>query len=257
MKRLRRSAPGFTLMEVLVAVGILGLMSAMMFSALTPALEGKARVERLQVAFNRMSRFLNRLERELRGAYFGSNPASTRKVCGDRPENCPYVFMGKNRGDVDELRFITTALTVSTHQAASDEAMIAYFVGKGTTDTGASAPGLFRQQMLVHDQNSYTKYAVVEREVLPAATRFNLRYLQRGTENEWIEDWDSTDETTVDHFNHLPRAVEIMVSYDDPDAGSQTLYTMVSIPASKPCKAPPGSRGDPEAPGKKVGDQCL
>ncbi len=247
---------GFTLMEVLVAIAILALMSAMTYSALVPALQAKDRVERLQVAYNRMSRFLNRFERELRGAYFGVNSASTRKGCLDRPEQCPYNFTGKNNGESDELRFVTTSLSVSAHKPSSDEAIISYFVGKGMDESGSAVPALLRQQSLLHGQNTYTKYVVAEREVLPDVTRFNLRYLRRGTEDEWVDDWDSTDELEADTYGHLPRAVEVTVAYEDPDAGSQTIYTVVTIPSSRPCKLPPGTRPDPSSPGKRVGDEC-
>ncbi len=253
----RRSRPsGFTLMEVLVAISILAMMSAMTYSALIPALEGKQKAERLQVAYNRMSRFLTRMERELRGAYFGINQASTRKKCMDRTENCPYNFFGKSQGDTDEIRFVTTAISVSDHKPSSDEAMVAYYVGKLENGQG-SGTALIRQQSLIHDSETYTKYAVSEREALPNVTRFDIRYLRRGTEDEWVDDWDSSDDIEEDQFQHLPRAIEIAVTYDDPDAGTQTLYTVVTVPASRPCKVAPGSRPDPEAPGRRVGDECL
>lgn len=252
----RHPTGAFTLLEVMVAIAILALMTSATYAALVPALEGKARAEQIQLAYNRINRFVNRLDRELRGAYFGINPASTRRNCMDRADTCPYVFIGKNSGELDEVRFVTTALSVSVHRPSSDEALIAYFTGR-PADTTITVPALFRQQALVHDRNSYTKYAVQEREVLPNITRFDLRYLNRGTEDEWIDDWDSTDEMSEDKFGHLPRAVEILIEYDDPDAGNQSLYTVTYIPASKPCKNPGGGqRPSNEAPGKRVGNSC-
>ncbi len=209
---------GFTLLEVVVALGIMGMIGLITFETIASALDTRDVLEE-EDASNQAARVaLDRLRRDLRVAYLTSNTSAVNTY--------RTQFIGKNNNP-DELWFTTLSHhRLFRESRECDQTEVTYWTEDDPTMPGAKV--LLRREAPRIDNEP-------EKGGLIAPLAYNLkevefRYINPKT-NEWLEDWDSTG---VDLANELPRAVQVALVFlvadpEDPEKLVERPYATTII----------------------------
>ena len=140
MKTTLRSSAGFTLIEVMVALGLLLATGTAMWSSMMASFETKDRVTQVNERYHEGRQVMTRIARELRMSFIRAEvPEQFR-------EEKPAVLT-RFKGDADELYFASTS-HMRIHQGTreSDQCEIAYFLGSSQRDSGYRGKTLFRRE---------------------------------------------------------------------------------------------------------------
>jgi type II secretion system protein J len=202
----RRQRGGFTLIEVVVALGIMVLIGAMAFGTLAGALKTRDYLEADDEVARAARATLDRLHRQLSVAYLTSNTSAVNTY--------KTVFVAINEDETDQLYFATLAHR-RLYQGAfeGDQSELTWFV-----EDDPQAEG--ELMLLMRESARIDQEPSKGGRVLPVARgvkRFDLRFLD-GTTGEWREDWDTTGTETT---SRLPRAVTIILALSAPDPGDE------------------------------------
>jgi general secretion pathway protein J len=209
---------GFTLLEVVVALGLMALIGVITFATMSNALTTRAMLEQEDEGNQGARVAMERLRKDLRLAYLTKN---TTAVNTYRTQ-----FVGQNK-DPDALWF--TSLSHHRMYADSrecDQTELTYWVENDPTMDGAWA--LLRREAPRIDNEP-------EAGGLIAPLAYHLksvdfRYMNSKT-NEWLDEWDTNGADTP---NKLPRAVQILLVFlvpdpDDPDRMSERPFATTVI----------------------------
>jgi general secretion pathway protein J len=178
---MKRRSRGFTLLEVLIALSIVGMLLTIAFSGLRVAMaawrQGEDRAETHQhvraVAFT--------LSRALGAAY------PYRATKGLSPE-AVVLFDGAEA----RLAFVTQAPPLPL------QAPIAFTAVVIALEEG-NEPGLVVRQRALPNRDPFTEGAVVMRD--PSVTSLAFRFLTE--EGDWVDAWNGQDAKTI------PRAIQL------------------------------------------------
>lgn len=235
---------GFTLLEILIAVGIFATLSAYVAYAIQNGVKAKVRIQAEIDASSRMRDALKLMEKDINLAYHFldwekevqeiikkniKNPAPVQ------PTNTPAVsevqrldptthFVGKS----DSLNFVT--MNNAKFQA---DKKVADFVEVGyELKTCKSSDGKTNSQCLWRRQSGPVDLDVTvggERLVLlENLTELKFRYLGEG-QTDWKEEWSSLS-SNADEKNFFPQAVEIsMTTQKDEKAKKYSMQIVANI----------------------------
>jgi general secretion pathway protein J len=209
---------GFTLLEIVVALGLLALIGVITASTMANALTTRDMLEQEDQANQSARIALDRLRHDLRLAYLTKN---TTAVNTYRTE-----FVGNN-GDPDTLWFTSLSHHRMYRESREcDQTELTYWTESDPTMDGAFA--LVRREAPRIDNEP-------EKDGLIAPLAYHLksldfRYLNSKT-NEWADQWDTNGADTP---NKLPRAVQIILVLftpdpDDPDRTVEVPYATTVI----------------------------
>ena len=195
-------APGFTLLEVLVAVFVMSLVLTFTFQAYRGIADAYARASEGGERDRALHVLLDRIERELSGAVL------VQREDGADPLTHPYFFFAQPRdyGDAAgfELRFITQTPPRSPGSPPAALALVTYGVAPSESGLGLA---LLRQEEPVPAELAkeveWTHPQVMADEV----SNFTLGF--SGDAVVASGGWDSTG---VEQLDALPDAVEVAVS---------------------------------------------
>ncbi len=212
---------GFTLIEVLVAVGIIALIGVLVYS--TFAGMSKSRTSMISVAdrYQAGRQALQRMARELSSAYMSGHKNFLKLA------NTPQSgFVGK-KGRPDRLDFTAFAhLRLSHDKHESDQSEIGYFA-QSNRDTGTL--DLVRREQKYIDTDP-TRGGVVE-TMAEDIDELDFRYLDPIT-NEWQQNWDSTQAAM--QYGRLPVQVWITLVLNGGPSGRIRFEEKVTIPIVMP-----------------------
>lgn len=225
----RRSLAGLTLLEVLFATAILGMIASLVYSSFVPTLEVIQEVNAQRALYRRARVIFQRMESEFRGAFLGIFPASNKRECELDLRDCPFYFVGEDNGSLDEVTFTTLAGRPGSRLRQADQIWLRYYTEK--EEDGSTS--LYREMRPIHKGN-FDDTVPEKTRLFSHVDRFNLAYIERGTTNEYIDGWDSTRGLDDTETNHLPRAVEISIRYTDELEREAEFTTIVEIPGSEP-----------------------
>jgi type II secretion system protein J len=209
-----RPRAGFTLLEVMVAIAILGTIVGLIYGSFASTAASKQKIEEGNEIYHEARWAMNKMEDDLASAFVS------------RSKNTVSIFLGPSgtgRGEypIDEMHF-TSFNHVKYEPTAreSDQAEISYFVSDNP-DTGF--PTLYRREDATPDADNTSGGEYYE--LCDKVLGFDLAYYD-GT--EWQEEWDSRDwaeldesESTIenqsdDMINTLPMAVEVRLLVEGP-----------------------------------------
>ncbi|HSN90914.1 MAG TPA: type II secretion system protein GspJ [Anaeromyxobacteraceae bacterium] len=212
-----RPARGFTLLELLVAIGITAALAAMVAGSFARldriAEEARAQQERLGTA--RLA--LSRMAREIRMAFVSDQFDATRY------RERPTLFVGRE----DDLLFTTFAHERLWKDAKeSDQAVVEYALDRDPDAPGEEA--LFRREKVHLDDDPERGGA---RDVAcPRVERIRFQYWDR-RRGEWTREWSTR---TTERANDLPTRVRIELELKVPGGETEKLSTEARIALTRP-----------------------
>lgn len=178
---MRRAPRGFTLLEVLIALAIVGALLVTAFAGMRVAMAAWRQGEDRAEAHQHVRGVALSLARTVGGAYPYSAPR------GEAPEVVLLFF-----GEARRLELVTQSPPASSDVPAAFAAVV---IALGD---GAERPGLVIRQRVMPNRNPFSDAAVVFHD--PSVTSLTLKYLDEN--GAWQDTWDGRDKV-------LPRAVRM------------------------------------------------
>lgn len=209
---MRRASPGFTLLEMMLAVAVLGIMLAMLASSFHTVAVSKVHAEDRLYTDRAGRAVVWELSKEIRGAI------QTPIV----PSHVAFVGVGRSQ-------FGNTAdtLTISTLDSGHGRSIVGYGSENIVTWTAVPNPQHPGWLMLERAQQSGlldtvdTSHRII---LAPNLVGLHLRYFDG---DQWTENWDST---TIPPGRQLPIAVAIDMKMATPSGSILTFSTEVMVP---------------------------
>ena len=239
-KLFKRLNAGFTLLEVLVSVAIMGMIMVLVWSTTSQSLNSKDRTEKRDFIYQYGRVVLQKISNDLTMAFLTKKSITPPSAAG--PEGAPTqlappeiimvprpvtFFIGEDQGNRDSLRFTSMShLRLFRGAKESDQCKVGY-----TVTASPDVPGvlnLTRAEMPWLDTGTEvrsTPFVMAEN-----IRDFDLEYYDDRKE-EWVKLWNTEQ---IDYMGRLPRAVKIMLSFPDPDdeEKSISMSTIVLLPMS-------------------------
>ena len=207
---------GFTLIELVVVLGMFGLVMLASYTILETTIEADRRVQLATMTGKVGEAILNQMRRDIQGVVWRGHGQE--------------VFQGQSRGDDDNgedtIDFLTTA------PVPEPEETISSWTGEVTSVGYALKSGddedliLFRRVAwdLQSDHfNKGTRTAIYDRVMA-----MDIRYLNQ--EEEWVDDWDASSILPEENLTDFPfldeeeflAAEDAALAAENPTTGSQS-----------------------------------
>jgi len=206
-----RPARGFTLLEVVLAVGITAMMGALIAAAFQTGYRAKELVEGEADRYRALRTASDRMTREISSA-FVSDHYDTRRFRdqNDRPTN----FIGTR----ERLLFTSMAhQRLYSDAKESDQMVVEYFT------KSASAPGGQTKLNLVRRENSILDDRMdrggVEDVLIEGIKRIDFAYWD-SDKKDWVDEWDTR---RIEKKSILPVRVRISICAVD-ETGREARY---------------------------------
>jgi prepilin-type N-terminal cleavage/methylation domain-containing protein len=233
---------GFTLLEILVATAILGIILVTVYGVLSRALYAKNHAEERADLYAAGREAVLKMADELEGAL----PPTAG-------HNIGFVGVaGADRVPTDAVQFaIVIRRQFGVSQTRGGRAIVSY-----SLDPTKDTPNLFalRRQEELLTEEPVAEDDGVDAEEAPAApvaiaahildqvAGLRFRYLDPET-GAWTDTWDTTEEPPPGKLARgLPGAVEITLFLTDSGGGIHDFGTIVDLPLYAPPPTPAGGR---------------
>jgi general secretion pathway protein J len=203
---------GFTLIEVMLALAILGFVTTIMWGAFNQTVTNKRAIETAQERTHTVRVALMRMAREIEMGYLS---ASENTALADRRT----FLVGSSHGDVDELSFSSFAhQRLRAGLAEGDTSVISYF-GERDPDSRRVLNLMRRETRRLQAENpsNITGEAYV---LCPDVSRVKFSYYDNKLK-EWANDWTTLD---ASGNQYLPTHVRITLTVVD-ERGQDVSYT--------------------------------
>ena len=225
MSARERTRPrGLVLLEVLVAIGILAMVSTLIYGAFDGMSRGKKNLGRLNDRYHEGRGALSRISRELASAFVSGHQTLT-------PQQATRVtaFVATNGSPADRLDFASFShrrLVRNSHE--SDQAEIGYF-GSPDPEVSGKIDLARREQVVIDlDPKKGGEVNVLAEDI----DLFDLKFLDPLT-GLWQETWDSTQ--AIGQPNRLPLAVQVTLVLNGGASGKPIrMQTKVQVPMQAP-----------------------
>ena len=205
--------PGFTLLEVMLAVTILGLVMVSVYGSWTAALSGWRRTSEVSDTFQRQRVVMEMLSELTRSAvFFGSNP-ELYQVTGTHDAT---------KGDSVSFVTASDALLPPGEMLLAGMRRVTIGLGRNKRD-GIS---LMLENSAALGDTGDTQAATPSHEISSAVSGFGVRY-RDPRDGEWKDVWE---DALV-----APMAMEFTVAFADPNNSKASPFTVtraVELPAA-------------------------
>lgn len=200
----RRSTRGMTLVEVLVAITILGIVATVVFGGFSQTMRNKARLEEQADRSHIIRVAMERMVAELSSAYVSihvnPNPAlQTMNTC----------FIGGRSGRAHRIDFTSFShrrLYRDAHE--SDQNELSYFVTEHPEERDTLVLARREQNRVDEDPQSGGTTQILVEDVKD----FELSYFD-GVTGQWVDSWDTREVNRQP--NRLPLQVKILLTVTD------------------------------------------
>jgi prepilin-type N-terminal cleavage/methylation domain-containing protein len=257
-----RSQKGFTLIEVMITIGILGMMTVLATQSIQQALKAKVKIQDQIDDVSRMRDALRLIEGDINEAFHYRNVEKELKDLMNKPatpatpgapgfpgaappggnnplfpqavQPTPFVeappvdptthFIGTN----EAVNFVTmnnARMVRNMKQADFIEVGYSLKSCKSITGEQNSSQCLWRRTTSwVDDDVTKGGDEVV---LLENVTEFKLRYIGKGKE-DWVTDWRTDQGGDAATKNNFPASVEVVITVQrkDPKSGKNRKYSM-------------------------------
>ena len=210
-----RHSAGFTLVEALIAVTILGFIGALAYGTFARAVESREKAETITSRYHEIRQGMQRMAAEISMAFI-----TAHKDCED-PRN-ESVFAGKRHGNGSRLDFGSFSHYKYRADAnESDQNELSYFIEHDPDDPGKNAV-IRREQANIDDEPAE---GGVEQVLISDVKELKLEFYD-GKNDRWEDDWDAD---SMDQKNRLPMYVSIKLVAVAPDGKDETFVTKTHI----------------------------
>ncbi len=217
--RRRRRTAGITLIEVMIAVAILGLITVTVWGTFSQMITARARMDEGLDRNHTMTMAVERMARELSQAFVSThqNPNPSLQVVGT-------AFEGIDHGDRDRINFTSFShqrLYRDAHE--SDQNELSYFIMRHPTEDYDILAR--RESPRIDDRPEEGGRVEI---LLEDVEEFDLEYLD-STTGQWVREWSTTQ--AAGQPNRLPIQVKIRVVVAHPETRRpMTIGTRVHLP---------------------------
>jgi general secretion pathway protein J len=208
-----RRDSGFTLIEVLVSLSILGAMTTLLWGSFSFSAKTKRRVEEIEERYHQIRLAMNRMAREISMAYLSKN---------DTPGTAKprTMFIGVRNSKLDELTFSGLGHMVLRENAKEcDQSVIRYYGAPDPDNRGRTNLMRRESRRLGDDRPGETGPAYVLLEDIEA---LKIQYFDEQM-NEWKDSWSTT--TADGQPDRLPAKVRLSLTLRDENG---RLVTFIS-----------------------------
>lgn len=205
------NAKGFTLLELLVALGIVAVLVTVLYETFSAVLQSTKQVEEV-AEMDQMARIsLGVLTNELRSAYWRSE--------GDQPTSFIFIGMDGESGGrpSDTLRF--TTLSQSRTGAGIGDPSLSEVEYELITVPGTETAVLMHREET--NLLSLSEKTLEQFELAEQVSGLNFRYFDG---ENWADEWSASDQ------KRLPKAVEIQILFKDLTGRERPFTTQTDIP---------------------------
>ena len=219
-KRRRRALErGFTLVEVMISVGLLAVVSVSLFLTMSRSFKVKENMTVLSERYHEGRQVMRRITRELRMAFLRAQPPE--EVQEEEP-----AMITRFLGEEDEIYFPNTAhVRLRAEGRESDQAEVAYFLKRPSYDTPFRSPTLFRRESRRVDNRPDRGGSIWP--VVDGVKRFKIEYWDDSKEigdDAWQRSWDSDDNKL------LPARVRITLELERLDSNRTIRFVGQAAP---------------------------
>lgn len=208
------SSPGFTLIEIMIAMAILAMISVLIYTSTSQTIKGKEETVKRDESNHSVSLALNKMAADLQTAFILNSP----DLLGSEGR-IKTVFSGKE----DKLDFAALSHTryfKNTREA--DFAEVGYYLADDPEDSSKKIL-MRRESKLLDDKPEEGGSAD---PMVEGVKDFRLEYYDP-KKKEWLKSWDSSQ---LEQSNRLPRAVRIEIKIENPEEEEpQTFSTIAEL----------------------------
>ena len=223
-RALRAGSRGMTLLEVLVAIGIMAVLGAVIYGAFDGMSRARTSITRSDERYGQGRRALGRITRELQSAFLSMHQPfdlrlSVRQTAFVGTDNRPF-------DRVDFNSFSHRRLGRDKHE--SDQNELSYF---GSADPeNREKIDLVRRESTTLDAEP-TRGGVVQ-VLAEDVERFELEYYDPVVQ-DWVDSWDSSQPAA--QFGRLPAQVRVVLALRTGEGQEPLVFeTKVPIHAQTP-----------------------
>ncbi len=212
---------GMTLVEVLVAVVILGIVATVVFGGFSQTMRNKRRIEEQADRSHVVRVALERMVSELSMAYVSVHANGNAAL---QVMNTCFIGGRHGRGHrLDFTSFSHRRLYRDAHE--SDQNEISYFLAENPNDRSQHVLARREQNRIDADPQTGGTTQIMVEDVI----ELEVEYLDAAT-GLWTDSWDTRDVTHQP--NRLPAQVKILLTVRDPSARSnQRTFATRAQPA--------------------------
>jgi len=218
---MRRRQAGFTLIEIMVSIGILSTITLMLWASSQGAFRTKKGVESKMARYRVARLAMDRILRDVQMAYLSAN-----KIVGTEQTPRTY-FDGVKRPDIDELRF-----TYFGHQRLyadskeGDTAAVAYFGQRDKSDGGKLNLWRKETRRLQADRIDNGNIPGESEVIADDVVKLELGYYEP-VRKEWLETWQTSQ--ADGRPDRLPSRVRVKLVIRDERGEELPLQSEVRI----------------------------
>jgi general secretion pathway protein J len=205
-------AAGFTLIEVMLALAILGFVTTIMWGSFSQTIANKRAIESAQERTHNVRVALMRMTREIEMAYLSG---SENTALSERRT----FLVGSSHGDVDELQFSSFAhQRLRAGLAEGDTALISYFGERDLDDRRVL--NLMRRETHRLQAESPRTLAGESYILCPDVSRLKIQYYDHRLK-EWVNEWSTLN---ASGNQYLPTHVRLTLTVID-ERGQEVSYS--------------------------------
>jgi len=216
MSARRHTQTGFTLVEIMLALALMGFVTSLLWGTFAQTVKIKKRIEQAQDRTHTVRVALMRMSREIEMAFVTDETTGTLER--------RTMFSGVAHNDFDELRFSWFGhQRLRADAAEGDTALVSYFSQPDPDDSLVT--NLMRRETRRLEAKD-VKLIPGETYILcPNVARLKFAYYDY-KEKDWREEWDTTK---ADGQQYLPTQVRIALTVLDEHGAPITFTTIARL----------------------------
>jgi general secretion pathway protein J len=213
----RKGDRGFTLLEVLLAITIMGFMTALLWGSFSRTAQIKQRTEAGQDRVHAARVALMRISREVEMAYMSQSFNASL-------QERRTMFIGTSHADFDELRFSWFGhQRLRADSAEADTAVVMYYTEPDPIDRRSI--NLIRRETRRLEQKDPKTIPGEAYILCPGVTRLKFQYYDYRNK-QWKEEWNTMG---ADGLPYLPSHVRITLGLTDERGNEMTFSSAARI----------------------------